>query len=201
MRSSQRRQPPSRENIEFYVYGWSRRVLYSSDEGAPPLTEEAFGLVIVTVIVVVDVPPTGTVDGLNDFDIVRGTPWAKSGGAHTATRATKSTRRRSTNIDSAPFSFLVKYKGSGCHADLRFFDRTTYLEIIPVATKQLVRVVSFTPYGNSIDVTLEWRWAPNEIGSLLPPDLLPDPRKLHTAEGSVGWDGFREWLPGHVRAK
>jgi len=42
MRSSQRRQPPSRENIEFYVYGWSRRVLYSSDEGAPPLTEEAF---------------------------------------------------------------------------------------------------------------------------------------------------------------
>ncbi len=77
--------------------------------------------------------------------------------------------------------------------DLRFFDRETYLEIIPVATKQLVRVVSFTSHGNTKDVTLEWRWAPNEIGSLLPGEFLPDARKVHTAESSVGWDG-RDWL-------
>src|ERR1041385_1712287 len=65
-----------------------------------PLTEAPFGLVIVTVIVVVDVPPTGTVEGLNDFDIVRGNPWARSGGAN-ATRV-KSTKRRTASIDSAP---------------------------------------------------------------------------------------------------
>jgi hypothetical protein len=35
-----------------------------------PLTEDAFGLVIVTVMVVVDVPPVSTVEGLNVFDIV-----------------------------------------------------------------------------------------------------------------------------------
>src|SRR6185503_9949983 len=42
MRSSQRPQPRPRADVEFYVYGWSRRVLYSSVEDAPPLTEEAF---------------------------------------------------------------------------------------------------------------------------------------------------------------
>lgn len=31
-----------RTDVEFYVYGWSRRVLYSSVETAPSLTEEAF---------------------------------------------------------------------------------------------------------------------------------------------------------------
>jgi hypothetical protein len=44
-----------------------------------------FGLVIVTVIVVVAVPPTVTLEGLNDFDIVRGSLWARSGDAHAAT--------------------------------------------------------------------------------------------------------------------
>ena len=39
-----------------------------------PVTVKAFGLVIVTVIVVVEVPPTGTVDGLKLFDIVSGRP-------------------------------------------------------------------------------------------------------------------------------
>jgi signal transduction histidine kinase len=42
MRSSQRPQPRPRADVEFYVYGWSRRVLYSSVEGAPPLAEDAF---------------------------------------------------------------------------------------------------------------------------------------------------------------
>ena len=42
MRSAQRPQPRPRADVEFYVYGWSRRVLYSSVEDAPPLTEEAF---------------------------------------------------------------------------------------------------------------------------------------------------------------
>lgn len=31
-----------RADVEFYVYGWSRHVLYSSTEHAPPLTEDAF---------------------------------------------------------------------------------------------------------------------------------------------------------------
>src|SRR5262245_11888978 len=39
---------------------------------AIPFTVKAFGLVIVTVIVVVEVPPTTTVDGLKLFDIVSG---------------------------------------------------------------------------------------------------------------------------------
>jgi signal transduction histidine kinase len=42
MRSQSRPQPLPRANVEFYVYGWSRRVLYSSVEDAPPLSEEAF---------------------------------------------------------------------------------------------------------------------------------------------------------------
>ena len=43
MRSSQSRpQPRPRADVEFYVYGWSRRVLYSSVENAPPLPEDAF---------------------------------------------------------------------------------------------------------------------------------------------------------------
>lgn len=42
MRSAQRPQPRSRGDVEFYVYGWSRRVLYSSVEDAPPLAEDAF---------------------------------------------------------------------------------------------------------------------------------------------------------------
>jgi signal transduction histidine kinase len=43
MRSAQSRpQPGAGSDVEFYVYGWSRRVLYSSVEGAPPLSEEAF---------------------------------------------------------------------------------------------------------------------------------------------------------------
>jgi signal transduction histidine kinase len=35
-------EPRPRAEVEFYVYGWSRRVLYSSVENAPPLTEGAF---------------------------------------------------------------------------------------------------------------------------------------------------------------
>jgi len=43
MRSGQPRpEPRSRAEVELYVYGWSRRVLYSSVESAPPLTEDAF---------------------------------------------------------------------------------------------------------------------------------------------------------------
>jgi len=43
MRSGQARpEPRLRADVEFYVYGWSRRVLYSSVEGAPPLSEEAY---------------------------------------------------------------------------------------------------------------------------------------------------------------
>ena len=42
VRSQSRPQPRPRTDVEFYVYGWSRRVLYSSAEGAPPLTEQAF---------------------------------------------------------------------------------------------------------------------------------------------------------------
>jgi hypothetical protein len=60
-------------------------------------------LVIVTVIVVVDAPPTGTSEGLNDFEIVRGSATAaRSGGAEAATIRGKSTKRRSASIDSAP---------------------------------------------------------------------------------------------------
>ena len=39
-----------------------------------PETVNAFGFVIVTVIVVVEFPPTSTVDGLKFFAIVSGTP-------------------------------------------------------------------------------------------------------------------------------
>ena len=43
IRSGQERpEPRPRADVEFYVYGWSRRVLYSSLDEAPPLTEEAF---------------------------------------------------------------------------------------------------------------------------------------------------------------
>lgn len=42
MRSAQRPQPRPQADVSFYVYGWSRRVLYSSGEDAPPLTEAAF---------------------------------------------------------------------------------------------------------------------------------------------------------------
>jgi signal transduction histidine kinase len=35
-------EPRPRVDVEFYVYGWSRRVLYSSVENAPPLSEAAF---------------------------------------------------------------------------------------------------------------------------------------------------------------
>ena len=42
MRSAQRPQPKPRAEVSFYVYGWSRRVLFSSGEDAPPLTEDAF---------------------------------------------------------------------------------------------------------------------------------------------------------------
>ena len=42
VRSQSRPQPRPRADVEFYVYGWSRRVLYSSVEDAPPLPEEAF---------------------------------------------------------------------------------------------------------------------------------------------------------------
>ncbi len=45
MRSAQRPQPRPRTDVSFYVYGWSRRVLYASGEDAPPLTEEAFNRV------------------------------------------------------------------------------------------------------------------------------------------------------------
>jgi signal transduction histidine kinase len=42
MRSAQQPQARPRADVGFQVYGWSRRVLYSSGEDAPPLTEEAF---------------------------------------------------------------------------------------------------------------------------------------------------------------
>ena len=43
MHSGQPRlEPRPRAEVELYVYGWSRRVLYSSVESAPPLTEAAF---------------------------------------------------------------------------------------------------------------------------------------------------------------
>jgi signal transduction histidine kinase len=42
VRSQSRPQPRQRADVEFYVYGWSRRVLYTSIENAPPLPEEAF---------------------------------------------------------------------------------------------------------------------------------------------------------------
>lgn len=43
MRSAQSRPDPRpRADVEFYVYGWSRRALYSSVETAPPLPEAAF---------------------------------------------------------------------------------------------------------------------------------------------------------------
>jgi signal transduction histidine kinase len=42
MRSSQQLEPRPHIDVEFYVYGWSRRVLYSSVENAPPLSEAAF---------------------------------------------------------------------------------------------------------------------------------------------------------------
>jgi signal transduction histidine kinase len=42
VRSQSRPQVRPRANVEFIVYGWSRRVLYSSVESAPPLGEDAF---------------------------------------------------------------------------------------------------------------------------------------------------------------
>jgi len=42
VRSQSRPQARPRADVEFVVYGWSRRVLYSSDEAAPPLPEDAF---------------------------------------------------------------------------------------------------------------------------------------------------------------
>ncbi len=43
MRSGQPRpEPRPRAEVDLYVYGWSRHVLYSSVETAPPLTEEVF---------------------------------------------------------------------------------------------------------------------------------------------------------------
>ncbi len=42
VRSQSRPQPRPQADVEFYVYGWSRRVLYSSVEDAPPMSEEAF---------------------------------------------------------------------------------------------------------------------------------------------------------------
>lgn len=43
MRSTpQAPEPRSRVDVEFYVYGWSRRVLYSSAQDAPPLAEATF---------------------------------------------------------------------------------------------------------------------------------------------------------------
>ena len=42
VRSQSRPQARPRTDVEFVVYGWSRRVLYSSDEAAPPLPEDAF---------------------------------------------------------------------------------------------------------------------------------------------------------------
>ncbi|MBY0494234.1 MAG: HAMP domain-containing protein [Cyanobacteria bacterium] len=41
-RSQSRAQPRPRAEVEFYVYGWSRRVLYTSVQDAPPLPEGAF---------------------------------------------------------------------------------------------------------------------------------------------------------------
>ena len=43
-----------------------------------PLMVDPFGLVIVTVIVVVAVPPTTTVEGLNEFAIVSGSACARA---------------------------------------------------------------------------------------------------------------------------
>jgi signal transduction histidine kinase len=44
MRSEQHTpEPRSNVDVEFYVYGWSRRILYSSVEDAPPLSEATFG--------------------------------------------------------------------------------------------------------------------------------------------------------------
>jgi hypothetical protein len=79
-----------------------------------PLTENPFGFVIVTVIVVVLVPPICTVEGLNDFAIVIGTPWAASDEAPANARMIIESLRsvvtfpgsRGTSMDSAPFSFL-----------------------------------------------------------------------------------------------
>lgn len=45
MRSAARPAPRPRADVAFQVYGWSRRVLYSSGENAPPLAEEVFGRV------------------------------------------------------------------------------------------------------------------------------------------------------------
>ncbi|HYE86146.1 MAG TPA: hypothetical protein VEA16_07310, partial [Vicinamibacterales bacterium] len=42
MRTAQRAEPKPGTNVNLYVYGWSRRVLYSSAEEAPPLSETAF---------------------------------------------------------------------------------------------------------------------------------------------------------------
>jgi hypothetical protein len=66
-----------------------------------PLTDDAFGLVIVTVIVVVATPPTGTVEGVNDFDIVSAT-CAISEGAQAKMTRVEGTKRRSASIGSAP---------------------------------------------------------------------------------------------------
>jgi signal transduction histidine kinase len=42
VRSQSRPQPRPRADVEFVVYGWSRRVLYGSADNAPPLPESAF---------------------------------------------------------------------------------------------------------------------------------------------------------------
>jgi signal transduction histidine kinase len=43
VQAQSRRPQRPRADVEFYVYGWSRRVLYGSVEDSPPLPEEAFG--------------------------------------------------------------------------------------------------------------------------------------------------------------
>lgn len=78
--------------------------------------------------------------------------------------------------------------------DRRFFERNDRIDVIPIASKEIVRILSLTKTStNERSAAFEWRWIANEIGRDVPAELLPDLSATRKGTATIRWDGFREW--------
>lgn len=96
----------------------------------------------------------------------------------------------------------IVFEGSAAHVrltdrarkDRRFFDRDSGIEVSATAVKQITRVISIrSPTAATRNVSVEWRWVPNDIGMTLPKGSLPNSERTNIAEAVLAWDGLREW--------
>lgn len=59
--------------------------------------------------------------------------------------------------------------------DKRFLVRPNgFIDIVPLARKELVEVVAVRPTEDGVDVDFRWRWNPNEVGSAFTRGLIKE---------------------------